>query len=298
MAWQHSSIDRLLTSACSDGGWGYESGHAASAEPTALACLALATENHAGDALGRGLDWLARTQQNDGAVAVAPHVSLSCWPTSLAILAWLKAPSPHGISLADRIRRAVDWLLHTEGRTLASDSAVYGHNTLLKGWPWVAGTHSWVEPTAYAILALRAASAGNHSRVREAVELLLNRAIPNGGWNYGNRSMFNNTLRPFPAQTGIALAALSAQATNDSIQTAIHYLQFELERVRTPFSLGWGIIGLTAWDQRPSSADIWLTECAARLDGKPIHPVFDSVLLLAGAERCPLTTREEGANHG
>lgn len=298
MAWQHASIERLLASVRPDGGWGYQSGHEPSAEPTALACLALAAADHDADAIQHGLEWLARGQQDDGAVAVATQIAAPCWPTSLAALAWLKAGSSGGRSYAGQTRRAVDWLLHTEGLTLKPDTAIYGHNTRLIGWPWVTGTHSWVEPTAYAVLALRTAGKSNHPRVREAVELLLNRTIPEGGWNYGNCRVFQNNLRPFPAQTGIALAALAGEAMSESIGAAIRYLHFELERIRTPMSLGWGIIGLSAWNERPSSADNWLMECAARLDGKPTHPVFDSLLLLADAEQCTLTTLLEAENHG
>ncbi|MEK7710265.1 MAG: prenyltransferase/squalene oxidase repeat-containing protein [Planctomycetota bacterium] len=298
MAWQCTSIERLLASARPDGGWGYQSGHEPSAEPTAFACLALATAEPDADAIQHGLERLARGQQDNGAVAVAPRIAAPCWPTSLAALAWLKAGSSGGTSYAGQTRRAVDWLLHTEGLTLKSDPAIYGHNTQLKGWPWGTGTHSWIEPTAYAILALRAAGISDHPRVREAVKLLLNRAIPEGGWNYGNCRVFQNNLRPFPAQTGIALAALAGEAMSESIDSAIRYLHSELERIRTPMSLGWGIIGLSAWNERPSSAGNWLTECAARLDGRPTHPVFDSLLLLADAEQCTLTTLLEAANHG
>jgi hypothetical protein len=298
MTWQRASIERLLASARPDSGWGYQSGHEPSAEPTAFACLALATAKPDADAIQHGLEWLARGQQDNGAVAVAPRIAAPCWPTSLAALAWLKAGSSGGASYVGQTHHAVDWLLHSEGLTLKSNPAIYGHNTQLIGWPWVTGTHSWIEPTAYAVLALRAAGKGNHQRVREAVKLLHDRAIPEGGWNYGNCRVFQNNLRPFPAQTGIALAALAGEVLSESIDSAIRYLRSELERIRTPMSLGWGIIGLSTWNERPFSADNWLTECAARLDGKPTHPVFDSLLLLADAEQCTLTTLLEAANHG
>ncbi|MDO8630444.1 MAG: terpene cyclase/mutase family protein [Phycisphaerales bacterium] len=298
MAWQRASIERLLASARPDGGWGYQSNHEPSAEPTAFACLALAMAEPDADPIQLGLEWLARGQHDNGAVAVAPRITAPCWPTSLAALAWLKARSSGGTSYPGQTHRAVDWLLHTEGLTLKSDAAIYGHDTQMIGWPWVSATHSWIEPTAYSVLALCAAGKSNHPRVREAVKLLLNRAIPEGGWNYGNSRVFQNNLRPFPAQTGIALAALAGEAMCESIDSAIRYLHSELERIRTPMSLGWGVIGLSAWNERPFSADDYLTECAARLDGKPNHPVFDSLLLLADAEQCTLTTLPEAANHG
>ena len=42
-----------------------------------------------------------------------------------------------------------------------------GHDSTLIGWPWVEGTHSWIEPTAWAVLALKSVgteSAPTHAR--------------------------------------------------------------------------------------------------------------------------------------
>src|SRR5215475_7566811 len=71
------------------------------------------------------------------------------WPTALAILAWQPSLSSH-----DAVRRAVQFLLNTTGVQFprTSDSP-FGHDTFLRGWPWVAGTHSWIEPTALAVMA-------------------------------------------------------------------------------------------------------------------------------------------------
>ena len=60
-------------------------------------------------------------------------------------------------------------------------------------------------------MALRAAGRASHPRVREAVRLLCDRALDEGGWNYGNTRVFANTLQPFPATTGIALTALAGE---------------------------------------------------------------------------------------
>jgi hypothetical protein len=159
---------------------------------------------------------------------------------------------------------------------------------MLVGWPWVAGTHSWVEPTAYAVLALRAAGKSEHARVREAVELILDRALPEGGWNYGNRRIFDNVLRPFPATTGVALAGLIKEPRDDRIDVAIDYLGRALQRVRAPLSLAWGLIGLRAWKAQPPDAEAWLAQCASRVAEHPAAPQHDALLLLAGSKTCPV----------
>ena len=98
-------------------------------------------------------------------------------------------------------RRAAAWLLEQKGNAIAVDTAigsVVGHDTTLVGWPWVEGTHSWVEPTAMAILALDREGFGDHPRVAEGIRVVLNRALAHGGWNYGNTSVFGRQLRPQP----------------------------------------------------------------------------------------------------
>ncbi len=296
--WQQTCIDRLIASVGVDGGWGYQFGHESMAEPTALSCLAIATVAPNVEAIQNGLEWLARAQRKDGAVVIQPGLSGPCWPTSLAVLSWLRCAANESAAFADHARHAAEWLLQEAGSTFRSNSGVYGHSTQLEGWPWVDGTHSWVEPTAYSVLALRAAGLSDHPRVREAVRLLSDRAIPKGGWNYGNSRMFGNTLRPFPAQTGIALAALAGEPMTESIDAGLAFLSIELERIRTPMSFSWGVIGMTAWGKRSNAVTSGLEECALRLEKTSPRPALDSLLLLADAKDCPLVSNAEVSRYG
>jgi|CXWL01.1.fsa_nt_gi hypothetical protein len=296
MNWQQQFIQRLRHSAHSDGGWPYQPLCAPSAEPTALTCLALAGHDDGQEAVQKGLQWLADRQQHDGGVAVNAIENQPCWSTALAYLAWNRTWDSDEVVFSEERNHAAKWLLQSEGKPFKSYPALYGHDTRLKGWSWVEGTHSWVEPTAYAILALREAGHGDHPRTREAVSLLLDRTMSQGGWNYGNNRMFGSDLRPFPAQTGMVLAALAGEPRHDCIDKAIQFLHSELPRVRTPVSLGWGLIGAAAWQARPDSAESWLAECAERLSRKPHQPLFDAMLLLADAQPCPLLrARKESA---
>ncbi|UCF33415.1 MAG: hypothetical protein JSV78_13885 [Phycisphaerales bacterium] len=177
---------------------------------------------------------------------------------------------------------------------------IFGHDRTLVGWSWVVGTHSWVEPTAYAVMALRAAGKADHPRVREAVELLWDRALSDGGWNYGNTRVFANRLRPFPATTGIALAALAGEprrAGGSRIEAAIAYLLTELRQIRSPLSLAWGLIGLAAWDAFPTEASGWLAESARSVAINTIGPHEAALMLLADAEGAPLNLIAGGGDH-
>jgi hypothetical protein len=162
---------------------------------------------------------------------------------------------------------------------------IVGHDTMLVGWPWVAGTHSWLEPTAMAVLALRRVGSSSHPRVDEGYRLIRDRAIATGGWNYGNKAAFGHPLRPQPAPTGLALLALANRdKCTPTIARAIHYLQETLLSVRASASLGWGLLGLRAWSSVPEEADRWLAEAYQRAKGRPDATVKLSLLLLAGGE--------------
>jgi len=302
MDWHHTILERLKAARNTGGGWGYRSPSTPAAEPTALACLALASNGAVGTGCESGLAWLAELQNADGGVPITVGMSAPCWPTALAVLAWMTASAKgtFGSDVANRYRaiaqRGANWLLAACGKVFTSDPIVYGHDTRLAGWSWVDGTHSWVEPTAYAILALRAAGPSDHPRVREGVTLLLDRALPDGGWNYGGKRVYMNTLRPFPGTSGIALAALAGEPplhgapVDARIEAGITYLLNELPRVRSPMSLAWGLIGLGAWNRRPAEAARWLAETAAQTLRAPANNVHDALLLLAGRERCPFIT--------
>jgi hypothetical protein len=185
--------------------------------------------------------------------------------------------------------KAVDWLLATRGSKLRKTDQV-GHDTQLQGWPWVSDTHSWVEPTAYALLALRVTNKAHHPRFREGVALLLDRVLPEGGWNYGNTRVLDHTLQPFPATTGVALAALAGEPEAPAIENSLAYLAEALATARSPLSTAWGVIGLKAWKRRPREAEGWLNRAAEwALDDQP-NGLHDALLLWAAADVCPLVT--------
>jgi hypothetical protein len=156
---------------------------------------------------------------------------------------------------------------------------------MLVGWPWVDGTHSWLEPTATAVLALRVVGLGSHPRSVEGLRLIRDRAIDSGGWNYGNKSAFGHALRPQPAPTGMCLLALPREdARTEAVDRAIRYLHETLPGIRACASLGWGLLGLRAWNAAPVEADRWLAEAFQHASGRPDAAPKLALLLLAGGE--------------
>ena len=132
--------------------------------------------------------------------------------------------------------------------------------------PGPKGTHSWVEPTSLAIIALRVMGSGGNERVAEGVRLLLDRQLSKGGWNYGNTTVFGTELAAMPESTGLALSALSGLADKQDVSRSIARLKDSVKTLTTPFSLGWAILGLSAWGERPSDANAMIDRCLRRQD--------------------------------
>ena len=87
-----------------------------------------------------------------------------------------------------------------------------GHDSTLVGWPWVDGTHSWLEPTALAILALCREGLGDHPRVAAGIALILDRALEDGGWNYGGKAVFGRSAAPSARTDGARASGLGRAA--------------------------------------------------------------------------------------
>jgi hypothetical protein len=221
---------------------------------------------------------LADGQQPDGRVCITPAHPEAFWPTPLAILAWNGSASHR-----EAQSRAVQFLQDTTGIHFKKDpNSPVTHDSSIRGWPWIAKTHSMVEPTALSLIALRIAGHAEHERTREAARMLMDRQLPAGGWNYGNTFVYGQELYPQPENTGVALDALAGSAPRKEVARSLKYLASRTERVRAPLSLGWGLLGLGAWGARPGKARLWLMECF-ELQGKygSYDTMFLSLLLLA-----------------
>lgn len=255
----------------------------------------------------RAIAWLLDQQNPDGSWGVTAEQRRPCWPTGWVVWTLWEAarlrrgdggavsdpttPSranllgPNSRRITAAVDRAIDWLLRTAGRPIHNaedDGRFVGHDTRLQGWPWVDTTHSWVEPTAMALLALRRAGRRNHPRYDEAVRLLLDRQLPHGGWNYGNTTVLGNTLRPHVQPSGMALWALADEAEiRPRIDRSIDYLRRSVDGRTTAASLAYAVIGLAAAGAAPRQAESWIEEAANRTLSADAPPYPLALLLLA-----------------
>jgi hypothetical protein len=233
---------------------GYAPQSAPATEPTAVAALTLLAHGKR-ESVKRAIDFLTSIQSSDGSVGVREREPDPKWPTSLAVLAWQAYDMK---AFAANIDRAVNWILNAKGKAM-EQTCDMGHNTQLVGWSWAEGTHSWIEPTAFHILALKAAGRADDPRTREGVTLLLDRQLPSGGCNYGNTTVLGQMLRPHIQPTGIALLALAGeQDQGNRIAKSVAWLKNALSKEATPASLAWGLLGLAAHGVKMPDASQWL----------------------------------------
>lgn len=283
---QEAVAKELIATRGTRPGWSYVPETPPYTEPTSLACLALRASGTAAAAedstagLGGAARWLATIQQPDGSLGLSADLTQPPWPTALAVLAWAEL----GTAAGER-EKAVRSLMQLEGRASERvEGSVIGDDTTLKGWPWMAGTYSWVETTAMAMLALCREGQADHPRVKEGVKLLVDRALPEGGWNCGSREVFGQSLRPFPMPTGIAMLALAGRHPPDAIiEKSVTYLTSVLPLVRAPESLSWGLLALTAWGRRPAEADAWIDRSYRELREGGSRSMQLAALLLAAS---------------
>jgi hypothetical protein len=244
-----NAIELVCSRALPEGGFSVKDDGIFRPDATAWAILALKSGLCSDEYISRACRRLAQSQLPDGRVPLSAVNPTAYWPTALAVLAWQKSEDQ-----VDSVQRAVSFLINNTGLHFAkTKDSVAEHDTEITGWPWVENTHSWVEPTSMAVLALRSSGHGEHPRVLEAVRMLLDRQLPSGGWNMGNTIVFGKELLPVPESTGHTLTALNGFTNTEVVQKSLDYLSKIIQDLRTPLALAWGLFGLTSWSRRPEN---------------------------------------------
>jgi hypothetical protein len=240
-------IKRIKTRELPEGGFPSKPEGLYRPDATAWAALALDAAGDGKTAVNKARSRLAADQMEDGRVCLSRNHPQTFWPTAPAVLAWHHSPAHQ-----ESQRKGIEFLLATAGEHWEKKkNSPAGHNTALRGWPWIEETHSWVEPTSLVLMALALDGKGDHQRAVEAECMLLDRQLPSGGWNYGNTTVFGRQLRPMPESTGLALSALVNMTARRSVEKSISYLKKETGRLTTPLSFGWSCLGLSSWGERP-----------------------------------------------
>ncbi|MDR4496213.1 MAG: hypothetical protein R3B74_17700 [Nitrospirales bacterium] len=251
-----STLATIQDQQLANGGFPYQSGEQARLDSTSWAVIVMSAFEGTDESCARGRSYLRSQQAADGHLSISADQPRASWPTPLAIMAWGRAPHFHQAR-----DLALNFLLDFSGfHYPKGDTSILGHDSSIIGWPWIAGTHSWVIPTAMAITALQVSGIMHHQRISQGMSMLLDRQLPHGGWNSGNTLVFGKELLPLPECTGIALQALAGNTEKHLIVHSLTYLLDQLPRLRTPISLGWALLGLGAWGLKPEQTEDMINE--------------------------------------
>ena len=239
-----------LDAARSGDGFGPMPGAEAETEPTALAAMAL------DDAAARA--WLSGTQRDDGSFGVWAGPFDNDSATALAALALPAGPGRE---------RALDHVVANPARGVPTDR-VTPHDPNLTGWGWAEGTAGWVEPTARTLLALRLLRPNASLAIEDCSAFLADRECVDGGWNYGNRIVYDEPLPPFGQPTAVALVGLHGMrvpgSNGDLVTRGVGSLRRLWPAETGPLTLGTALAAFRLLDL-PDADDV-ATELGRSLD--------------------------------
>ena len=245
----------LATRQLASGGWSYFESRQGSLEATCLAALvqASATEDGTSSVMRLLLKW----QLPNGSWPAFQGDSEGSWTTALALstLIALNEPSDSGT-------RALRWLLEERGKEghwfwrwkFKTGDRNVRFNPDKYGWPWTPGAGSWVIPTAFSVIAIKQFTVCNRSeasekRIHLGVDMLLDRACVDGGWNSGNSVVYGVPLRPHVEATAVALLALQDEQRTEMIQKSLSWLRQNAAIVDSVSSLAWCILSLFVYQE-------------------------------------------------
>ena len=261
-----------------DGGWGYQAGRASRLEPTCWAILAL----------GRTLE----------------RQVLEQWPCAEGLLLERHGAAPnyafHGQAMialralnlehAAGNRTLLAALQRVKGKAIPA-STINRQDNSLQAWSWIDGTFSWVEPTAWCLLALKQWSAapgavGDPTRIVVAEQMLLDRCCAKGGWNYGNSNMLGQELKPFVPTTALALLSLQDRQSLPEVARSVAFLEREATSERSGPALALALMALRAYGRSTAGVrDTLVAQLPTTLDLGKIASAAMALYALSEADR-------------
>ena len=239
------------------GGWSFFGARQVSLEATPLAILCLQAERPSeAPRLGK---LLSDVQLADGSWPSFVGDQQSSWTTAPVTCALNSVSDP-----SKAREQGESWLLRTKGQEAIGSGdgnskqliAMFKFDSDKYGWPWISGSASWVIPTAFSIIAIKQFTVCNHAeesakRIHFGVEMLLDRACVDGGWNSGNSLVYGLPLRPHVEATAIALLALQDEQRTETVKKSLSWLRQNVASMDSVSSLAWCILSLFVY-QEPS----------------------------------------------
>lgn len=266
--------DFLISAHLPGTGWAYhQRGTHAYPEPTCCGLLALRETSFPAQA---SLTWLASLVNAEGQLFL-PQDDMPNWASAMLVITLT-----HLNQLSETRKSSINWLLEWKSKQVEPDPDLVKVNSNLLGWPWISDTFSWVQPTSWAVLALKLAGLGAHPRIKEAETLILDRTCLEGGWNFGAPVILNQIIDPAPVDTALALFALQDVSTaSHEIEAGLDFIENSIPRFPSSLSLSLGILCLNIFG-RPTDNLVELLNARQAEDGSwGQSPWWTSLAVLA-----------------
>lgn len=262
-----------------DGGWGFHSGAESRVEPTCWAVKALTAQGLTSSLedvpVAAGLRFLAATQLPDGSWPSTNKQTTGCWVTSL--VCWVLRDA-RDERYQTAIAEGLGWVCgdwpkdsawwRRELRKFSLGGQHFRHDDRVRGWGWTPGTSSWVEPTAFALIALEGHAAvlprSTEKRRKLGEALLYDRMCPGGGWNCGNPEVYGVIGDPLVIPTSWALLALRAYPERRENQDSLAWLERTFSDINAPGSFALAQLCLQAYGHKLPAGGAGLRDHFAR----------------------------------
>lgn len=256
-SWQKAKS--YIRTRSSRGGWPYIPGQAAAVEATSWCALALKEEQSAAEAAAA---FLVTAQNADGGWSNTSAPDSSDWSTAPALISLRLLADNIRSTLKSDVEQAFDkglsFLLKSRTDPYAGPLAktliwlVSGSAGLEygRGWPWTPGCFHWIEPTSYALIALKLSRQAREGQLRELIahaeKYLIERACAGGGWNYGSPVFMATNLPPMPVTSAVAVLALQDRLQEKTVQAALAYLDGIAGRAASVMTLSFCLLAFHA----------------------------------------------------
>ncbi len=283
-----------VASRCHEGSWPYRAGQDASIECTSWCAVAVAGDPPVSRSASR---FLVSAQNKDGGwsnVTGSDPAEPSDWSTGLALLALrLGRGAADNVELQQSLDRAfsngISFLMNNRTELYKKpfgEMAIYlmkGPEALAypRGWPWTPGCFHWVEPTSYALMAIKPSREALEPALKDALGkaqgFLLDHACEHGGWNHGNNICLSVNLPPYTVTTAEALIALQDLPSNPLVAKGLAHLEQTVSSEQSLMALSWCAMALDALEK---TADPLLDKLVKRQrdDGSFSDSIFHSAL--------------------
>lgn len=235
-----------------DGYWPYKPGGDASLETSAWCAIAFRSRK---DIRNESWQYFKQSQNKNGGWSTGLDDGSSDWTTNLVLLSLrvLSEQAPLDAVRQDLLNDACRYLLESRSkpypeylRWLLQFLKLPATFPAGRGWPFFPETAMLVEPTSYALMAIRptksAATEPLKSVVSQAQEYLFSRYCQRGGWNYGENVRLTEQLPPYAVSTAQAIIALQDKPQDKRIQTGLNFLTKTARENNTVMALSWSAL--------------------------------------------------------